>query len=88
MELKIKKRGAPPKGGGLVIFTSTNVSELTPVQFMQPGVVKQVRGIAFSTRVTPQTSNRVVESSKEILKQFCGKVYINTDHYKGADSGL
>jgi len=88
MDLKIKKRGAPPKGGGMVIFSCSVVSELTAVQMTNVGLVKRIRGIAFSTRVTPQTSNRIVESSKEVLKQFCQKVYIHTDHYKGADSGL
>ena len=88
MDLKTHKKGMLPLGGGQVQFTSTNVRELSPVQFTDDGKVKKIRGIAYSTRVTPQTSNRIVEGTKTSLKPFTSNVYLHTDHYKGKEGGL
>ena len=88
MEIKILKRGLPPQGGGLVIFNCGVVKELTAVQLIEEGKIKRIRGIAFSARISPQFSNRLVDSSKESLKPFTNNIYINTDHYKGSDAGL
>jgi RNA 3'-terminal phosphate cyclase-like protein len=88
LELKILKRGAPPLGGGEVRFTCHPVRVLTPVNLVDEGRIKRVRGIAYSTRVSPQMSNRVVESARGLLNSFLPDVYIYTDHYKGEDSGL
>lgn len=88
MDLKTHKKGLLPLGGGQVLFSSENVRELSPVNLMDTGKVKKIRGIAYSTRVTPQTSNRIVDSTKKSLKPFTSNVYLNTDHYKGKDGGL
>ena len=88
MDIKTHKKGLPPNGGGQVQFTCENVRELTPVQLTEPGKIKKIRGIAYSTRVTPQTSNRIVESTKKALKQFTSNIYLHTDHYKGNQGGL
>lgn len=88
MDVKTQKKGLLPQGGGQVSFSSENVRELSPVQLTDPGKVKKIRGIAYSTKVTPQTSNRIVESAKQNLKSFTSNVYLNTDHYKGKDGGL
>ncbi|KAI8057440.1 RNA 3'-terminal phosphate cyclase [Thamnidium elegans] len=63
LELKISKRGAPPLGGGEVTFSCMPVRQLKPVQFTDEGRIKRVRGIAYCTRVSPQTANRA-ESGK------------------------
>lgn len=42
----------------------------------------------YSTRVSPQIGNRVVDSAKEMLTNFTPNVFIYTDHYKGVESGL
>lgn len=88
MDIKTQKKGMPPLGGGQVHFTAQNVRELRPVQLTEEGKVKKVRGIGYSTRVTPQTANRIVDSTKKSLKPFTTNVYVNTDHYKGKDGGL
>jgi RNA 3'-terminal phosphate cyclase-like protein len=88
VELKITKRGAPPKGGGEVTFHCPNIRSLKPIQFTDEGKIKRVRGIACSTRVSPQTANRVVDAARNILGEYLPDVYIYTDHYKGPDSGL
>jgi RNA 3'-terminal phosphate cyclase-like protein len=47
IELKITKRGAPPLGGGQVTFHCPIVRNLKPVQFIDQGLIKRIRGIAY-----------------------------------------
>lgn len=51
-------------------------------------MVKRIRGIAFSTKVSPQTSNRLVDGARGVLNSLLSDVYIFTDHMSGAPSGL
>ncbi|KAI9296867.1 18S rRNA biogenesis protein [Neoconidiobolus thromboides FSU 785] len=87
VELKITKRGAPPLGGGEVLFKCTVVRSLKPIRFIDEGRIKRIRGIAYSTRVSPQTANRVVESARSVLNRYIPDIYIYTDVYKGKESG-
>jgi len=87
LELKITKRGAPPLGGGEVVFSCAPIRQLKPVQFIDEGRIKRVRGIAYCTRVSPQTANRLVESARLLLNRYIPDIYIYTDVYKGAESG-
>eukprot|EP00947_MAST-08B_sp_MAST-8B-sp1_P004605 g4605.t1 len=87
IQLQIKKRGAPPSGGGEVIFVCPIVKQLEPIHLVEEGFVKRVRGVAYATRVSPQTSNRMVEAARGVLNAFLPDVHIFTDHYKGTESG-
>jgi RNA 3'-terminal phosphate cyclase-like protein len=87
-QLKITKRGAPPLGGGAVTFTCPTVRSLSPVQFIDQGEIKRIRGIAYATRMSPQMANRVMESAKGVLIRYIPDVYIYTDVYKGFESGM
>jgi len=88
LQLKIKKRGAPPQGGGQVIFACPIVRELKPIQVLDEGKIRRIRGIAYSTRVAPQVANRMVDSARSVLNKYMQDVFIYTDHYKGNESGL
>lgn len=85
--MQITKRGAPPLGGGEVVFSCVPIRQLKPVQFTEEGRIKRVRGIAYCTRVSPQTANRLVESARSLLNRYIPDIYIYTDVYKGAESG-
>lgn len=61
---QVKRRGAPPGGGGLVEFSCPIVRELKPIDFTDPGLIKRIRGNAYCTKVSPQIANRVAESSR------------------------
>jgi RNA 3'-terminal phosphate cyclase-like protein len=87
LTLKIKKRGAPPQGGGEVQFGCPIVRELNPINLTDPGLVRRIRGVAYSTRVSPQISNRMVDSARNLLNKFIPDVYVYSDHYKGDESG-
>lgn len=87
LELKINKRGAPPLGGGEIMFSCMPIRQLKPVQYIDEGRIRRVRGIAYCTRVSPQTANRMVESARSLLNRYIPDIYIYTDVYKGAESG-
>ncbi|KAI8812422.1 RNA 3'-terminal phosphate cyclase/enolpyruvate transferase [Cladochytrium replicatum] len=88
LELQITKRGAPPYGGGEVTFKCPIVRTLQTVNISDEGRIKRIRGIAYATRISPQMANRVVESARSLLTRYIPDVYIYTDVYKGAESGL
>ncbi|XP_076174135.1 RNA terminal phosphate cyclase 1 [Ptiloglossa arizonensis] len=83
----IKKRGAAPLGGGEICFKCPASRNLKTIQLQNSGMVKRVRGTAYSIRVSPAIANRIVESAKGILLKFLPDVYIHTDHCKSASSG-
>nr|CAG4645520.1 EOG090X05X4 [Lynceus sp. MCZ IZ 141354] len=88
LELRINKRGMPPKGGGEIVFSCPVCKQLKPVQYINPGKIKKIRGAAYAVRVSPSMANRLVESSKGVLLKFLSDVFILTDHRKGPASGL
>lgn len=85
--LVIKKRGAPPLGGGHVIFSCPIVRQLSSIDYCEEGFIKRIRGVAYSTKVSPQISNRIVDSARGLLNKFLPDVYIFTDSNKGEESG-
>lgn len=44
--LKIKKRGSPPLGGGEALFLCPVVKQVKTLNFVEPGKIKRIRGIA------------------------------------------
>lgn len=58
------------QGGGEVQLSVPTVRALPPVSLLQEGMVKRVRGVAHSMRVSPQNSNRMV-SSIFVVGGFC-----------------
>eukprot|EP01138_Halocafeteria_seosinensis_P011084 gb/GECG01011320.1/.p1 GENE.gb/GECG01011320.1/~~gb/GECG01011320.1/.p1 ORF type:complete len:415 (+),score=31.23 gb/GECG01011320.1/:1-1245(+) len=85
--LVIKKRGAPPRGGGHVVFSCPIVRQLSSIDYCEEGFIKRIRGVAYSTKVSPQISNRIVDSARGLLNRFLPDVYIFTDSNKGEESG-
>ncbi|GBC04694.1 hypothetical protein RclHR1_05810006 [Rhizophagus clarus] len=87
LELKIIKRGSAPLGGGEINFKCPIIRSLKPMQFTDEGRIKRIRGIACSTRVSPQNANRLVDSARSVLNRYIPDVYIFTDVRKGEESG-
>jgi len=63
------------------------VKQLKTVNFVEPGRVKRIRGIAHAVRVSPQFSNRMIEASRSVLNRYIPDIYLYSDVYKGEDSG-
>jgi RNA 3'-terminal phosphate cyclase-like protein len=84
---KIVKRGALPLGGGEVVLNCPNVKVIQPVELLDEGKVKRVRGVAFTARVSPQFAARMVDTARGVLNDFLPDVWIYSDPAKGATSG-
>ncbi|TFK76295.1 18S rRNA biogenesis protein [Pluteus cervinus] len=87
LELRIKKRGSPPEGGGEVQFLCPVVKQVKTLNFVDPGKIKRIRGISHAVRVNPQFSNRMIEASRSILNRYIPDIYLYSDVYKGEESG-
>jgi RNA 3'-terminal phosphate cyclase-like protein len=87
LEFKILKRGCYPTGGGLVELKCPIVNKINPVQLLDEGKVRRIRGITFTSRISTQFSHRMIETSKGMLKEYIGDVYLYSDHYKRRDGG-
>ena len=85
--IRVLKRGCLPGGGGQVRFQCPVRKTLRPIQWTDQGKIKRIRGIAWATRMSKSTPNRVVESAKELLLKFIPDVYIKTYNYSGSESG-
>lgn len=87
LELKVIKRGARPLGGGEVALRVPVIRQLSPVNFMDEGMVKRIRGVAYSMKVSPQNTNRMVDGARSLLNKLLADVYIFTDAVSGSSSG-
>ncbi|XP_042383540.1 probable RNA 3'-terminal phosphate cyclase-like protein isoform X2 [Zingiber officinale] len=88
LELKIVNRGAPPLGGGEIILGVPIVpTGLTATHWVDEGMVKSIRGVTFSTRVSPQIGSRMIYAARGIFNRFIPDVHIFTDHRSGPSGG-
>ncbi|ESR37328.1 hypothetical protein CICLE_v10028663mg [Citrus x clementina] len=87
LELKIESRGSPPDGGGEVILTVPIVDRLTAVRWLDEGMVKRIRGVSFSTRVSSQFENSMIHAARGIFNRLLPDVHIFTDHRAGPQAG-
>lgn len=87
VELTVKKRGMAPQGGGEIHFKCPLCRNLKSIQLQNSGMVKRIRGVSCSVRVSPAIANRMVETAKGVLLKFLPDIYIHTDHCRGAASG-
>lgn len=88
VSFSIKKRGVPPKGGGLVELSVPIVrGSLQSVYLVDEGLIKRVRGVAFCTRISPTIITRVIDSCRGVLNDYLPDVHISTDHFKGGKDG-
>ncbi|KZT26405.1 18S rRNA biogenesis protein [Neolentinus lepideus HHB14362 ss-1] len=87
LELRIKKRGSPPGGGGEIQFLCPIVKQVKTLNFVDQGKIKRIRGIAHAVRVSPQFSNRMIEASRSVLNRYIPDIYLYSDVYKGQESG-
>lgn len=82
------KRGLLPGGGGEVVYSSPSIRAIKPgYNFVQPGSISKIRGLAHCVRVNPQFAQRLVNGAKEVLSPLCSDTRIYTDIYRGQESG-
>ncbi|CAA2967049.1 probable RNA 3'-terminal phosphate cyclase-like protein [Olea europaea var. sylvestris] len=88
LELKIESRGVPPHGGGEIILSIPVVQDsLKAISWIDEGMVKRIRGISFSTRVSVRFERSIIDAARGILNRLLPDVYIFTDHRAGPQAG-
>ncbi|XVF00289.1 hypothetical protein REPUB_Repub03eG0272100 [Reevesia pubescens] len=87
LELKIKSRGVSPYGGGEVHLAVPTVQHLTATMWTDEGMVKRIRGVAFTTRVTVQLGNEMIYAARGIFNHLLPDVYIASDFRKRSEAG-
>ncbi|GAB4843279.1 hypothetical protein Ancab_013245 [Ancistrocladus abbreviatus] len=88
LQLKIESRGVPPHGGGEVVLSVPIVhTSLTVVNWIDEEMVKRIRRVSFSTRVSVQFENRMIQSAHGIFNLLLPDVHIFTDHKVGQQAG-
>jgi RNA 3'-terminal phosphate cyclase-like protein len=50
-------------------------------------MVKRIRGVTFSTRVSPQIENRILYAARGLFNKFIPDVHIFTDHRSDVSGG-
>lgn len=87
LELKIKQRGMRPLGGGEIVFKCPVRKTLRSLQFCKPGMIKRIRGVAYTSKVSPALGNRAIEAAKGKLLEYIPDIYIYADQNKGKSAG-
>jgi RNA 3'-terminal phosphate cyclase-like protein len=80
-QIRVVRRGAAPAGGGRVEFYCPIViKDLKPLDFVDPGKFKRVRGTAVSCKVVSSSmAARVAYAAKGLLHRLLPDVWIHTD---------
>ncbi len=87
LELTLRRRGCAPGGGGEVLLRVPALRALPALRLLDEGLVKRVRGTAFTERVSPGAANRCVDAARGLLNALLPDVYVFTDHRAGRDAG-
>ncbi|PHJ24792.1 rna 3 -terminal phosphate cyclase-like protein [Cystoisospora suis] len=80
-QVKILRRGFPPKGGGEVHVHCSGVLNKAPQPFtlLDVGRVKRIRGIAFAENVSPILARRCITKIRQIFNDFLPDVWVYMD---------
>ncbi|CAI9109623.1 OLC1v1009474C1 [Oldenlandia corymbosa var. corymbosa] len=88
LDLKIQSRAVAPGGGGEVILSVPILQGgLTAVSWIDEGLVKRIRGVTFSTRVSVQFENTMIHAARGIMNPMLADIHIFTDHKAGPLAG-
>ncbi|KAK9477717.1 RNA 3'-terminal phosphate cyclase/enolpyruvate transferase [Lipomyces japonicus] len=88
-ELKVVKRGSPPLGGGEITLHLPHVvlQPSTVHAAVKTPAISKLRGIAYSTRVSPASVNRIIEGARSVLSATGCETFIYSDVARGDESG-
>ncbi|MCP9261518.1 18S rRNA biogenesis protein RCL1 [Dirofilaria immitis] len=87
-EIKVVARGYKPNGGGYVLLTAPTIRIFRPVQCKTVGKICKIRGIASVSKVSLSIAHRMINASKETLRDYIADIYITVDQRKGASVRL
>jgi RNA 3'-terminal phosphate cyclase-like protein len=71
-----------------VILSLSPIRKVQKISITEPGKVKKVRGLAFTSRMNVQMGNRAAYAAKGLLHSFLPDIWIHTDHTKHGEASL
>jgi RNA 3'-terminal phosphate cyclase len=78
--LKSKQRAVQPEGAALVHLIVGSLKALDqPVRLLEEGLVRRVRGVAWTVNMSPQHATAAFSSAKGVLLKLLSDVQIFTD---------
>lgn len=82
------KRGSPPNGGGEVhLIVDTLLAQPLTMHELERPKILAIKGVAYSTRVSPSMVNRTIDAARKVLKDVGCSVDITADVWRGENSG-
>ncbi|CAD7940425.1 unnamed protein product [Amoebophrya sp. A120] len=78
---------AVPATKGEVLFHCPTLARVRPLNLIEDFRCKRVRGVAFTSGVTPQYATRMCDAARGLLNDFLPDVWIFADHDKPAEKG-
>lgn len=69
------------------MYVVSYVFDLQAVNWLNEGMVKRIRGVSFSTRVSSQFENTMIHAARGIFNRLLPDVHIFTDHRAGPQAG-
>lgn len=79
-QIKVLRRGAAPLGGGLVDFFCPIIRELKPLDLLDLGKIKRVRGSAISCKIVSSSmTTRAAYAAKGLLQRLLPDIWITTE---------
>jgi len=90
IDLKVKRRGHYPKGGGIVELEVEPIDTIPPINLLEQGELVEINGISHAVRLPQHVAERQAERAKKILREKgIKKININTEYYeRGKDPHL
>lgn len=87
LKLTIRNRAPPPHGGGEVELKIPIIqNSLTAVTWIDEGMVKRIRGLTFTSRVSSQFEHTMRYAARGIFNRLLPDVHISTYHSKTGKS--
>ncbi len=77
--VEVRKRSMGDDGEVLV-SCGVLAGKLKPIDLIEGGVVKRIRGTAYAARTSPSALARMIDTVRGVLNRFTPDVYIHTDH--------
>ncbi|KAF4653688.1 rRNA-processing endoribonuclease [Perkinsus chesapeaki] len=81
LSLKVESRG-DPAAPGIVSFTCPIIKGIPPVELLNEGRIRRVRGVAWTSRVSPQYAPMMIDSCRAVLNPYLADVWVFTDAAK------
>lgn len=88
VSLHILKRGSPPLGGGEVhLMCNSLIATPLTLHATETPKFSAIRGVAYCTRVSPSTVNRMIDTARNVLRPTGVEVNITADVWRGENAG-